>query len=232
MDIEVIKNKNSKLWNEPYSFFLDKRIAHENLSIVTNFLNEENLHYTIFFGTLLGVIRESDFIDHDKDIDIALLDFSSHEKKQIKIFLKSKGFYIFTDTAINISAVRKGVYIDFYLFEKVLDNYVNEYFFFAEKYFKKIKQIRMQNYKINIPNYSEEILETLYGSNWKTPIQNFHADGSTEEANLLYSSNLFLNLKRLANFLRDKNVFFSSKIIQFFNPRIKKIIKYFSKTRE
>ena len=51
---------------------IDKKKAKENLSLLKRICNEHNLDFILFYGTLLGAIREHDFISHDEDIDIAM----------------------------------------------------------------------------------------------------------------------------------------------------------------
>ena len=50
---------------------IDKEIAFENLCLLKSILDANGIKFQLAFGTLLGVVREHDFIDHDEDIDLA-----------------------------------------------------------------------------------------------------------------------------------------------------------------
>ena len=54
--------------------FINKKIAQENLGILNDVLSTTNITYGIIFGTLLGAIRDGDFIDHDEDVDFYVLE--------------------------------------------------------------------------------------------------------------------------------------------------------------
>ena len=50
-----------------------KRIQVDILKDVHHFCEENGLHYTLAFGSMLGAIRHKGYIPWDDDIDIALL---------------------------------------------------------------------------------------------------------------------------------------------------------------
>lgn len=51
---------------------IDKVIAKENLLLLKGILDKHNLKFLLSFGTLLGAVREHDFISHDEDIDLIM----------------------------------------------------------------------------------------------------------------------------------------------------------------
>jgi len=53
---------------------LDPEVARENLFLLNEVLTGTNIAYGLIFGTLLGAIREGQFIAHDEDIDLYVLD--------------------------------------------------------------------------------------------------------------------------------------------------------------
>jgi hypothetical protein len=53
-------------------------------------MKSKNLNYWIDFGTLLGAVREKDFIAHDVDIDIGM--YHDDYTKEIEVALQNHGF--------------------------------------------------------------------------------------------------------------------------------------------
>lgn len=64
--------------------------ASELLGVFDNALKEINCQYWLEFGTLLGAVREKNFINHDLDIDIGV--FKSEFSQQVSEVLEKKGF--------------------------------------------------------------------------------------------------------------------------------------------
>ena len=52
---------------------IDKKIANENLQLLKKVFHEQNLFFGLAYGTILGAIRDHDFITHDEDIDLYIL---------------------------------------------------------------------------------------------------------------------------------------------------------------
>ena len=52
---------------------IDKHQAKENLFLFQDIMIKHHLKFLLSFGTLLGAVREHDFIDHDEDIDLIMM---------------------------------------------------------------------------------------------------------------------------------------------------------------
>ena len=76
---KYIKTSRGEIKYTPTNFEVGtKRIdiekSKENLLIFKTVMDKNNLKFGLIYGTLLGAIRENNFILHDEDTDIYILD--------------------------------------------------------------------------------------------------------------------------------------------------------------
>ncbi len=57
----------------PLPMRMDYEKAHKYLLDVKKVFDEAGITYFLIFGTLLGMMREGDFISHDSHVDIGIL---------------------------------------------------------------------------------------------------------------------------------------------------------------
>lgn len=142
----------------------------------------------IFYGSLLGIVREKNVIKNDDDIDFfinydqkdkILNKISNIEKFKINHSLSDKFFtqIYFFDQGIKIC-------IDMYFY---LNPFGKNYIIDKHNFFGDIKNdkkflhipkklifplIKCKDFdNILIPNLSNDLCEFLYGNNWKTPLR-------------------------------------------------------------
>ena len=196
MNVLEIKKINCEAWGVSFGKKINIKIATENLIIISEFLNNQtDDRYCIFFGTLLGFIREGDFMQHDEDTDIALINPSKVFLSDLKKILIECGFYIFRDDTFMLSGMRKGEYIDFHKFYKFNNRFQSDCFIFKEEIFEKLTDIQMNDkVAIKVPYNSKNILEILYGKSWTVPIEDHHVDPLSKLKNnrLNYKVNFIL----------------------------------------
>lgn len=172
------RKKSAEIANIDFEEKFDIDISLENLSIIQKILDDLGVVNFIFFGTLLGAVREKNLIKHDEDTDIAALDIPN---KTIEAFInrcKQQKFIMIRQAEI-ISLARKGQYTDIYNF-KLIDNlrWVCLGYEFDDCLMRQDKTTTILGYKLNLPINSEDLLVIKYGKNWKIPIKNFHAKPS------------------------------------------------------
>lgn len=151
---------------------INKDIAYENLVVLKEVLDKQDVEFQISFGTLLGAIRENDFITHDEDVDLLVLD----EYKQ-KLFdslpeLKKRGFDVARyDPRGLMSIYRKNEYIDFYLYKKKEDGtrYCCGSFYPCEMV-EKSMPYSFKGLEVRIPVEYINYLCYEYGDDWQTPV--------------------------------------------------------------
>lgn len=154
---------------------IKKEVAKKNLQLLKEVLDRNNIKFCLFYGTLLGVIRENDLIEHDQDIDIFILE-EDREKFMMLLFeLLEYDFKVARyDIRGAMSLIRNEEYIDICFFKKSKDipearvcclEYVPEIFF------KKTVKINFLGRMYDIPENYKDFLLFEYGKNWKVPIE-------------------------------------------------------------
>jgi len=159
---------------------------------------ELDIDYWLEFGTLLGAVREKDFISHDVDIDIAMFidDFQDKNEaiitkygfKKLKEFLVDNGKYAREETY-----VYKGISVDIFYFHRK-NNKMYTHTFAPEKgksRFKTIEEkggllvcewsypdtgfklINFLGIDFLAPSNIEEHLKATYGANFMVKDPNY-----------------------------------------------------------
>lgn len=158
---------------------MDQAIARENLKLFKRIMDEQQAVFCLFFGTLLGAIREGDFITHDYDTDVVVMEEDRRALARAAPRLAEAGFELVRskDHGRFITFMRKGEFIDVYVAKKdhrfplqrcwnidgslvprpLLADFMD--FPFLEESFR-------------IPRRYEEIFFALYGADWRTPKRN------------------------------------------------------------
>ncbi len=210
----VIKEKKIPL--SPIVFddekFIDRNIMKENFLILRNCLEENNIFYGLIYGTLLGAIRERNFIEYDHDADIYL--FYEDKKRFLEVVLEdllNKGFKIIRERRNMISLIRKDNYIDFYFFERKPIRKKAYRFMGPIKYPAEILEKSIQysflGEMFRIPKNYIRFLEISYGKDWRTPKKNCLAQ--------TYSNYFHKNLSKILRDLfpaKTKRKYFLKKI--------------------
>lgn len=150
---------------------INKEIALENLSVLKDVLERRNIGYQLTFGTLLGAIRDNDFITHDEDIDLLLM-----EEDKLAVFdalaeLKDLCFDVARyDRRGLLSIYRKGEYIDFYFYTNRGDGslYCSGSILPSEVV-EKTMYYNFKGLNVKIPVEYKKFLLCVYGENWRTP---------------------------------------------------------------
>jgi phosphorylcholine metabolism protein LicD len=149
-----------------------KLIYQEFLKIFYNF------KFIAFYGTLLGICRNKDFIENDDDIDFLL---SKNELNNFEEKLNQQNNFIF-------KKLKKSYSDDILLIQCYFNNIgpIDVYFYSEENndilipwdgnllYSKTeifpLKEITFHNCQIFIPHNFTNVLIQTYGKNWKIPI--------------------------------------------------------------
>lgn len=129
-----------------------------------------NFQFIIFYGSLLGYVRENDFIENDDDIDM-LLPFKDRERYIFAINQLNLTITVNELSIIQINVDNLGI-CDVYFYENrgpdILIRWDNTQLF-SKNDIWPLKRVLFKNYYINIPKNSIKILKEIYGENWNVP---------------------------------------------------------------
>lgn len=211
LDSLALKFRDSKLarilFKYPYHKLLDarkerrrKKFLKYGPDVLRSFhecMENNKIKYTLAFGTLLGAIRECNFISHDLDIDVAI--WHDDYTPQIKNELEKSGFrllyrYAVSDGKIGLEEtyIYRGVTIDIFYFYQEPNKlpYCCDFIQFPETlsiddclikygglkprkiYLPLSKERRLASFldmQLYVPDNYSEILEFRYGVNYMIP---------------------------------------------------------------
>lgn len=174
--INVHINKRQKILLELYNILIES----SQLSKTKPFL---------LYGTLLGYIRNKDFICYDFDIDIGILteEFDILSKDIISLVnSKYKNYKVRNKNIFgyrHLEIIHKETLLNLDLSEFIINNnkiyrnvpQIYSIFYDCPIYkqpidvYLPLKEIMFKNHKIYIPNQSEKILQCTYGSDYLIP---------------------------------------------------------------
>ena len=173
-----IKTLRGRFYYKPINIYLGiKQInrdeAFDNLKILLNILEKNNVLISPALGTLLGIIRDNNFIEWDEDIDLFVLE--EDKDKLLNAFwdLKKEGFDLVRVERAGLlySVIRNGEYIDFYIMEKLSPELRGSAdIFMLERHLTDLIDWDFRGITIKIPKDYEEFLNLRYG-NWRIPVR-------------------------------------------------------------
>lgn len=178
------------------SNIIDSSTAKQNLLDFKTILDKNKVKFLLMHGTLLGAIREQNFIKHDIDIDTCTLE----EEKLVEAIpeLSKAGLKLCRyEKNVIYSFIRNDVYIDVYIVNKLqglISPFYVRYLYrvIPRKYFRNTKKMSFLGEIFRIPNHSIELLEFWYGKDWRTPISNSPSNDEDPRGTYLEQHKRFL----------------------------------------
>lgn len=152
---------------------IDREQALENLKEVYSVISKTKLHWGPIFGTLLGIVRENNFIEWDEDIDLYIKEEEEELFKDTLWDLKALGFEIIRYERRGLySIMKRGEYIDFYVLKKISPTlrHAGGWEFIFDKYITDTVIHDFKGIRFEIPREYDEFLTFHYGD-WRTPVK-------------------------------------------------------------
>lgn len=144
---------------------------HKTYNTVMEILKRHDIKVIIYFGTLLGYVRENNFIEGDDDIDVLV---TKEQLQTIYNIIRSEKISINIHTSHFMQLKTPHGLFDFYVYEIRDDNTIylkwERYTLDYDEVFPN-KEKKFFEYKVMVPKNSVKFLEHRYGKEkWKTPI--------------------------------------------------------------
>lgn len=156
---------------------INKKIAFENLLLLQKICNAGNVNFLLYYGTLLGAIREKDFITHDEDIDLAFKLEDMSRLLDLLFELRKNGFEVVRyERRGFMSIMRKGEYIDLYFFGIYPKNTNKRYCardVLPKEFIEDTQTIEFKGATFKTCANPIEFLKLYYGKDWNTPVPFF-----------------------------------------------------------
>lgn len=162
----------------------EKRIFLESIKDI---LDDAGIEFWLESGTLLGAIRDKDFIEDDKDIDISV-----KRENQSDITKLVREFKKMGDVSYRVvqtphgqfinghHVIKDGFKMDIYYWWKIKDGYLaytnpESVSINKAKHYDTLDTIDFLGMKVKVPHNPEEYLTGVYGD-WRTPNENWKED--------------------------------------------------------
>lgn len=156
---------------------INRDVCKQNLLDFKRILDNEKIQFGIMFGTLLGAVREQNFIEHDEDTDVYVLAEYRENILSLLFKFKDNGFEVARYDESLLTIIRNNDYIDIYFFKKkFFKKRVCMQYGYDSNFFNKFEQIPFLDTTFNAPNNYLLLLEELYGKDWMIPKKNAHAE--------------------------------------------------------
>ena len=170
-------------------------------SLVDSLLTEVNINVWLYAGSLLGVVRDGDFLPWDNDLDLCVVENEQFKWGNLEKALVSAGFekirefqcngniteqaYAFGNSHFDVFAVKPmdgdRAQVCIYLKE-------NNVWYADESHWTVMRldtflpkgktYVDVRGYPLPIPENSEQLLEKQYGPSWRIPDPDY-IDGTT-----------------------------------------------------
>ena len=184
-----VAGKKNCFSNHSYNPFLIPKHLHPRINIpqstaniftTVDALENLNIKYSVVFGTLLGIYRDGELIEHDTDSDLAV--WFQDENKAIELTkdLEDKQLILTRFDQNILSFTRGSDYIDLYMYRTKEKNSnvlhcIPSFGTLTTMDFDNSNTITFHNRNLTCVNDPEDYFQKLYGSDWRGPIKDKHA---------------------------------------------------------
>ncbi len=165
----------------------DRTVGRKNLIDTRDLLEGVGITMFLHWGTLLGAVRERDFIPHDDDIDVGFYLTDLGRFLELKPEFEAKGFEFITENIDNredgyiYKVIRDGVDIDLFP-ARVVHRFLkgklwqlDERTTVQSRFLDSIETIEFLGETFKVPSDPRGLMRNLYGKTWNIPIADYPA---------------------------------------------------------
>jgi phosphorylcholine metabolism protein LicD len=153
---------------------MNREILKQDFLELKQIFDKNRLEFLLTAGTLLGAIRENNFIEYDTDVDIICRD----EDNLLRIIpqIQEHGFkfirYQNDPGYITYTFIKSNIHIDVYIAWQIGKYYYLWGGKIKSMFIDKSIKYNFLDEVFLIPKYYKKFLVLLYGKNWMTPVKN------------------------------------------------------------
>ncbi len=157
---------------------MDKKITLANALLVRDSFAAGGIPMFLTFGTLLGALREKDFIAHDDDVDIGVFERDRDRIAALMPELERLGFSTrYVRHGRHYKLERLGTELDFFFAEEKrmlrgrrwdLEGRAT----IAARHLDRFDEIEFLGHRFPVPSDPLAVVKSLYGRTWDVPIPN------------------------------------------------------------
>ena len=161
---------------------MDRAIARENLILFKRAADESHAVFFLIFGTLLGAVRENNFIEHDYDTDVGIMEETRPRIAEAAPLLIQAGFEFARckDHGRFLTFMRKGEFIDVYVAKKdrrfpLRQCWNMDGSLLPCDLLTKFMDMEFLGQPFRVPCRYEELFLVMYGTDWRVAKKNCSA---------------------------------------------------------
>jgi lipopolysaccharide cholinephosphotransferase len=167
--------------------YFDKAVGRKNLIDTRNLLEGAGIPMFLHWGTLLGAVREKDFIAHDNDIDVGFYFADVDHFLALKSGFEAQGFEFITGGIENrkdgyiYKVIRNGVDVDLFPAREVQHFckgrlwQLDERTTVPPRFFDSLETLEFLGEAFKVPADPIGLMRNLYGKTWNIPIAGYPA---------------------------------------------------------
>lgn len=153
---------------------INKEAMLDNIRVLSIYLDKININWGPAFGSLIGIVRNDDFLPWNPVFDIFILKEEEERFKDILWLLTNVGFELVRYERRGLYyLLRKGEYIKVFILHKISSDvrHTGGSDFIHEKYLQNTVKWEFKDIFLNVPEEMDEYLSFRYGDDWVKPLQ-------------------------------------------------------------
>lgn len=153
---------------------INKEVAINNLSVIASYLDRIGINWGPAFGTLIGIVRNDDFLQWNPVFDVYILKEDEERFKDVLWLLKASDFDLVRYERRGLYYLRRnGEFVKVFVLHKISSDvrHTGGSDFIQEKFLQNTVKWVFKGIAVNVPQDVDEYLTFRYGKDWVKPQQ-------------------------------------------------------------